>query len=154
MGNCCLTKTPSDAAQGISTEIGEEWYIGNENFNCFSYSAAALADKYVSFHRILRHVWSEVDLGADPLNESAYNKEAAAKLTFAIHKGVPNILVREVVLKIIPFDDDLARTLYYCLAAEFDSQLDFLALGLSDIPFFGRKNLTNCCLSEKGVAAC
>mmetsp|Transcript_32442 Transcript_32442/g.32143 ORF Transcript_32442/g.32143 Transcript_32442/m.32143 type:complete len:447 (-) Transcript_32442:19-1359(-) len=76
------------------------------------------------------------------------------QLCLDIRKGVPNYLIRNVICKLITFDNEIAKTEYYDYTNNLDPELNFSELPPSAEPLFGRKDLMNCFLTFQGATVC
>ena len=152
MGNCCSTNGVPHSHLEYQSE--EEWYSGNENFDFIRYHKSVESGEDASFHKILTLTWRRISLpDSQDMNISKFNNEAFMRLRHYIHKGVPNLLTRDVVSKIILFDDENARVTYTGLL-ECIELPDLVSIPPTLDPLFGRKTLNNCLLSGKGFLSC
>lgn len=155
MGNCCSSNQYSEHENLESIKV-EQWFAGNDSFDGVTFNRSIELEENLSFQRILRQAWKNVDLESctkELPKSPRFNTEAYTSLRCHIQMGVPNFLIRNVILKIIYFDDDSAHNNYSGLLDCLDVP-DFLDLPRTMEPFFGRKDLTNAFLTIQGIISC
>ena len=154
MGNC-WTSQKLNQMQSESTIQEEEWYFGNDNFDSALYNRCIVAEVHSSFDRVLSHVWKgEILADCVQGGDETFNTSALDYLRKYIHIGVPNKLVRVVILKVLQYDDEMARRTYTNLIDSIDDIPDLMNLSPTMEPLYGRKSLSNCFLTLKGSISC
>ncbi|OMJ75033.1 hypothetical protein SteCoe_25915 [Stentor coeruleus] len=157
MGACCQTNQPLEKYDTIANMKLEQWYIGNDFFDGFTFNRNIQLDENNSFQKFLRQGWKGKDLHTSPPPRNciaSFNTKNHADLNYSIQKGVPNYLIREVVLKLVTFDDDLARNNYGEILECLEPLPDFVNLPATLEPFFGRRDLNNVFLTSIGIVSC
>ena len=74
-----------------------------------------------------------------------------SKLLF---RGVPNFLIRQVILKLISFDNDISSNNYNQILECLDPLPDFLKASPTTEALFGRRHLENVFLTSSGTISC
>ncbi|CAG9316964.1 unnamed protein product [Blepharisma stoltei] len=157
MGNCCTKNQYNDMQDNLISIRTEDWFVGNEYFDWAGYHRNIEFENYTFFQKALYQGWKDVDLNQNFIEETSspqFNNSAYLQLCLDIRKGVPNYLIRNVISKLITYDNDVAKTEYYDYTNQLDPDLNFLDLPAEDDPLFGRKDLLNCFLTYRGATAC
>ena len=155
MGNCLASKQLPDT-QPLHPISDHEWFMGNDNFDAITYRRLVAHDQDISFQHILKHAWKHELLDqCTPADDrlSGFDNDAVRHLRHYIHMGVPHELLKQVLAKLLLYDDELARNSYNNLIDMVDVP-DVLNLPVTLEPLFSRRDLSNNCLSFQGSIAC